>query len=43
VEFFLTPALAVGICLGLLFLMERLIPRTTALLTGNRIIKPSYS
>jgi len=42
-EFFLTPAMAVGICLGLLFLMERLIPRTTALLTGSRKIKPSYS
>lgn len=40
---FLTPLLAVGICLGLLFLMERLIPRTTALLTGNRMTKPSYS
>lgn len=43
VEFFLTPTLAIGISLGLLFLMERLIPRTTALLTGNRKIKPSYS
>ena len=39
VEFFLVPALATGICLGLLWLMERLIPRTTGLLTGNRKIQ----
>jgi len=42
-EFFLTPALAVGFCLGLLFVMERLLPRTTSILTGNRKIKLSYS
>lgn len=39
VEFFLTPAIATGICLLLLFLMERFIPRTTSILTGNRIIQ----
>ena len=39
VEFFLVPALATGICLGLLWLMEHLIPRTTGLLTGNRQIQ----
>lgn len=33
---FLTPALAVALCLGLLFLLEKLLPRTTAVLTGNR-------
>lgn len=38
-EYFLTPALAVFISLGLLFLMERLLPRTTGLLTGNRKIQ----
>ena len=42
-EFFLTPALAVGLCLGLFFLLERLLPRATAILTGGRMIKPSYS
>lgn len=42
-EFFLTPVLAVGICLGLLLVMEHLLPRTTSLLTGNRKIKLSYS
>ena len=42
-EFFLTPTLAVGLCLGLFFLMERILPKTTAILTGGRIIKPSYS
>lgn len=38
VAFFLVPALAVVICLGLLFLLEKLLPRTTAVLTGNRIV-----
>ena len=42
-EFFLTPALAVGVCLGLLFLMEHLLPRTTSLLTGNRKMMLLYS
>ena len=36
VAFFVVPALAVVICLCLLFLMEKLLPRTTAILTGNR-------
>lgn len=39
VEFFLTPALAIGISLLLLFLMERFLPRSTSLLTGNRKIQ----
>lgn len=37
-NFFLTPAIAVLICLGLLFIMNKLLPRTTALLTGSRHI-----
>lgn len=37
--FFLIPTLAVGICLGLLWLLQKLLPRTTALLTGNRQIQ----
>jgi hypothetical protein len=41
--YFLVPAFVVGICLGLLFLMEHLLPRTTSLLTGNRKIKSSYA
>ena len=41
--YFLAPAIAVGICLGLLFMMEHLLPRSTSLLTGNRQIKTSYS
>lgn len=38
--FFLTPALAVAICLGLLFLLQRFLPRTAGVLTGGR--KPAY-
>ena len=34
--FFLTPALAVAICLGLLFLLQRFLPRTASVLTGGR-------
>ena len=34
--FFLTPALAVAICLGLLYLLQKLLPRTAAVLTGGR-------
>lgn len=34
--FFLTPTLAVAICLGLMFLLEKVLPRTARLLTGNR-------
>lgn len=37
--FFLIPTLAVGICLGLLWVLQKLLPRTTALLTGNRQIQ----
>ena len=33
---FLRPALAVGICLGLFFLMRRFMPKTLSMLTGNR-------
>lgn len=36
---FLTPAFAIAICLGLLWLMRRILPRTTGLLTGNRKIQ----
>lgn len=42
-EFFLTPAVTVGLCLALLFIMEHVIPCTTSILTGNRKIKPIYS
>lgn len=35
-RFVLIPAITVGICLTLLFVMQRLLPRTTNLLTGNR-------
>lgn len=38
VAFFIVPALAVAICLCLLFIMEKLLPRTTAILTGNRTV-----
>lgn len=40
-EFFLTPALAVAICLGLFFILDKLLPRTTSLLTGNRKVQPA--
>lgn len=36
VGLFLRAALAIGICLGLYWLMERMTPRTLALLTGGR-------
>ena len=36
IAFFLVPALAVAICLGLLFVMQKLLPRTTGVLTGSR-------
>ena len=36
IAFFLVPALAVAICLGLLFVMQKLLPRTTRVLTGSR-------
>lgn len=42
-SFVLVPATAVGICLGLLYIMGRIVPRTTALLTGNREKKLSYA
>lgn len=35
-RFVMTPATAILICLILMFFMERLVPRTTSLLTGNR-------
>lgn len=37
-DFFIVPAFAICICLGLLYLLERLLPRTATLLTGNRRI-----
>lgn len=39
VKFFLVPALATCICLSMFWLMEKLLPRTTAFLTGNRQVK----
>lgn len=40
--FFVVPALTVAICLGLLAVMQRLLPRFTGLLTGNRKIQHAY-
>lgn len=39
VSFILIPATTVGICLGILWLLQRVLPRTSALLTGNRVIQ----
>lgn len=39
IAFFLIPALAVAICLALLFVMQKVLPRTTGILTGNRQIQ----
>lgn len=36
IAFFLVPALAVALCLGLLFVMQKALPRTTGVLTGSR-------
>jgi surface polysaccharide O-acyltransferase-like enzyme len=36
VAFFLVPAFAILICLAFLFMMQKILPRTTGLLTGNR-------
>lgn len=36
IALFLTPTLAIVICLGLFFLMQKILPRTTCVLTGNR-------
>lgn len=36
IEFFLTPALTVCLCLGILYLLEHLLPGLAGLLTGNR-------
>ncbi len=43
VEFFLTPAVAVSICLGLLFLLQKLMPGVARVLTGGRKIQVSYN
>ncbi len=43
VEFFVTPAVAVAICLGLLFLMQKLLPGFTRVLTGGRKTQVSYN
>ena len=37
IAFFLTPTITVVLCLALLLLMQRILPRTTGVLTGNRI------
>ena len=37
IALFLTPALTVVICLGILFLLQKILPRTADVLTGNRI------
>lgn len=42
VEFFLTPAVAIVICLGLLFLLQKALPRTTAILTGDRQVSTKH-
>lgn len=36
IALFLTPTLAVVICLGLFFIMQKILPRTTGVLTGDR-------
>jgi surface polysaccharide O-acyltransferase-like enzyme len=41
--FFLVPALTVGLCLGLLLVMQKLLPRTTSVLTGNRRMSVAYN
>jgi len=40
--FFVIPVFTVAICLGLLFVLQRLLPRFTGLLTGSRKIKNAY-
>lgn len=41
IEFFLTPAIVVGLCLGILFLLEKIMPGVAAILTGKRNVQPS--
>ena len=36
IALFLTPTLAIVICLGIFFLLQKILPRTTGVLTGNR-------
>ena len=43
IAFFAVPALTVAICIGLLFLMQRILPRTTAILTGGRRVGVAYN
>ena len=40
--YFVTPALAVLFCLVLLFVLQKVLPRTAALLTGNRKTRIAY-
>ena len=40
--YFVTPALAVVLCLALLFVLQKVLPRTTALLTGSRKTRTAY-
>ena len=40
--YFVTPALAVALCLALLFVLQKVLPRTTALLTGSRKTRTAY-
>ena len=43
IAFFAVPALTVAICIGLLFFMQRILPRTTAILTGGRRVGVAYN
>ena len=43
IAFFAVPALTVAICIGLLFIMQRILPRTTAILTGGRRVEVTYN
>ena len=42
VAYFVTPALAVALCLALLSVLQKVLPRTTALLTGSRKTRTAY-
>lgn len=41
--FLIVPALAVALCLGLFFIMQKCLPRTTAVLTGDRKVKVAFN
>lgn len=38
-RYFLTPVLAVGICLTLYFVMKKRVPKLLGVLTGGRLVK----